>query len=142
MRPARCTTSYQVADIAVMLLASVAGRALVAAVLGLLLAKYRDIFFAMLSLAFSMILFGLLVKSSELGSTDGFGLPRERHWPACALARGLGCATPSSPSAVVAAFVAAWGMHRYLELPPGPAGRRDPRQRAARGVHGRLGAAT
>ena len=48
--------------------------ALVAVMLGLLLAKYRDIFFAMLSLAFSMILYGLLVKTSELGSTDGFGL--------------------------------------------------------------------
>jgi branched-chain amino acid transport system permease protein len=28
----------------------------------------------MLSLAFSMILYGLLVKTSQLGSTDGFGL--------------------------------------------------------------------
>src|SRR5690349_24975417 len=52
---------YQVTDVAVMLLASLFVAAAVAAVLGLLLAKYRDIFFAMLSLAFSMILFGLLV---------------------------------------------------------------------------------
>lgn len=47
---------------------------LVAAVLGLLLARYRTIFFAMLSLAFSMILYGLLVKTPELGSTDGFNV--------------------------------------------------------------------
>ena len=46
--------------------------AAVAAVLGLLLARYRTIFFAMLSLAFSMILYGLLVKTPALGSTDGF----------------------------------------------------------------------
>ncbi|MHC8495002.1 branched-chain amino acid ABC transporter permease [Thalassospira sp. SM2505] len=46
----------------------------VAMVLGLLLTRYRDIFFAMLSLAFSMILFGILVKSPELGSTDGFNV--------------------------------------------------------------------
>ncbi len=45
-----------------------------AAVLGLLLARYRSIFFAMLSLAFSMILYGLLVKTSALGSTDGFNV--------------------------------------------------------------------
>lgn len=46
----------------------------VAMVLGLLLTRYRDIFFAMLSLAFSMILFGILVKSPGLGSTDGFNV--------------------------------------------------------------------
>ncbi|HEU4923258.1 MAG TPA: branched-chain amino acid ABC transporter permease, partial [Burkholderiales bacterium] len=61
-----------IGDAAVMLLAGTACAALVAAVLGLLLARYREIFFAMLSLAFSMILYGLLVKSSTLGSTDGF----------------------------------------------------------------------
>ena len=44
-----------------------AAAVLVAAVLGLLLARYRSIFFAMLSLAFSMILYGLLVKTSALG---------------------------------------------------------------------------
>jgi branched-chain amino acid transport system permease protein len=46
-----------------------------AIILGFLLANYRGIFFAMLSLAFSMILFGLLVKTSALGSTDGFNVP-------------------------------------------------------------------
>lgn len=49
---------------------------LVAALTGILLARYRDIFFAMLSLAFSMILYGLLVKSEALGSTDGIPLKR------------------------------------------------------------------
>src|SRR5271157_534540 len=43
-----------------------------ATLLGFLLRRYRDIFFAMLSLAFSMILYGTLVKSETLGSTDGF----------------------------------------------------------------------
>ena len=37
-----------------------------AAVIGLLLCRYRDIFFAMFSMAFSMILYGVLVKSSAL----------------------------------------------------------------------------
>ena len=39
---------------------------------GILLARYREIFFAMLSLAMSMILYGMLVKTETLGSTDGF----------------------------------------------------------------------
>ena len=45
---------------------------LIAALVGVLLARYREIFFAMLSLALSMILYGVLVKSESLGSTDGF----------------------------------------------------------------------
>ena len=56
-------------------LAGLAG-GLVAALTGVLLARYREIFFAMLSLAFSMILYGVLVKSEALGSTDGIPLKR------------------------------------------------------------------
>lgn len=41
---------------------------------GFLLARYREIFFAMLSLAVSMILYGTLVKTASLGSTDGFNV--------------------------------------------------------------------
>jgi ABC-type branched-subunit amino acid transport system permease subunit len=48
--------------------------ALVSFVVGFLLARYREIFFAMLSLALSMILYGVLVKTESLGSTDGFGV--------------------------------------------------------------------
>jgi ABC-type branched-subunit amino acid transport system permease subunit len=64
----------KIPDMALMVAAGAAATAVVAAILGLLLARYRDIFFAMLSLAFSMILYGLLVKSSALGSTDGFNI--------------------------------------------------------------------
>ena len=52
-----------------------AGAGLVAALVGFLLARYREIFFAMLSLALSMILYGALVKTESLGSTDGFNVP-------------------------------------------------------------------
>src|SRR6476661_10961041 len=45
---------------------------ILAYLVGFLLARYRDIFFAMLSLAMSMILYGVLVKTETLGSTDGF----------------------------------------------------------------------
>jgi branched-chain amino acid transport system permease protein len=56
------------------LLILVAGLAsgIVSYLVGLLLARYREIFFAMLSLAMSMILYGVLVKTETLGSTDGF----------------------------------------------------------------------
>jgi branched-chain amino acid transport system permease protein len=47
---------------------------LVAFLVGFLLARYREIFFAMLSLAMSMILYGVLVKTEALGSTDGFNV--------------------------------------------------------------------
>lgn len=44
---------------------------LVAFILGFLLSRYRGIFFANLILAFSMLLYGLIAKNEELGSTDG-----------------------------------------------------------------------
>ena len=47
----------------------------IGALLGGIITRYRQIFFAMLSLALSMILYGILVRSSVLGSTDGFNLP-------------------------------------------------------------------
>lgn len=50
------------------------GAGLVAGLVGFLLARYREIFFAMLSLALSMILYGVLVKTESLGSTDGFSV--------------------------------------------------------------------
>jgi branched-chain amino acid transport system permease protein len=78
---------FHIADAAVMLLAGALAAGLTAALLGLLLARYREIFFAMLSLAFSMILYGLLVKSAALGSTDGFNL-HARTFLGIALAAG------------------------------------------------------
>ncbi len=48
------------------------GAGLIAGLVGALIARYREIFFAMLSLALSMILYGVLVKTESLGSTDGF----------------------------------------------------------------------
>ncbi|GAB7533892.1 branched-chain amino acid ABC transporter permease [Burkholderia sp. 3C] len=62
-------------DAFVLLLIGVVCAVVVALVCGLLLSRYRDIFFAMLTLSLSMILYGVLVKSSLLGSTDGFNVP-------------------------------------------------------------------
>lgn len=64
-----------IVDVAILLPAAVIAALLASLVLGLLLSRYREIFFAMLSLAVSMILYGLLVKAASLGSTDGFNIP-------------------------------------------------------------------
>ena len=61
-------------DIFLLVLLAVLVAAATAFLLGFLLRLYRDIFYAMLNLAFSMILYGLLVKSETLGSTDGFNI--------------------------------------------------------------------
>jgi branched-chain amino acid transport system permease protein len=61
-----------ISDAVALVLAATGVAGLFAFVLGFLLSRYRDIFFAMLCLAFSMILYGVLVKSEPLGSTDGF----------------------------------------------------------------------
>ncbi len=47
---------------------------LLAFIIGFLMRRYRGIFFALLNMAFSMILYGAVVKSEALGSTDGFGV--------------------------------------------------------------------
>ena len=41
-----------------------------------LLARYRGIFFSMLTLALSMVGYGLLVKTESLGGSDGFNMGR------------------------------------------------------------------
>ncbi len=82
-----------------------------AAVVGLLLARYRTIFFAMLSLAFSMILYGLLVKSAALGSTDGFNL-FARTLGGISLGEGKGYAVFALTAAI--AFGACALLDRYL----------------------------
>jgi ABC-type branched-subunit amino acid transport system permease subunit len=64
-----------VTDVLILLPASILVALAAGVVLGLLLSRYREIFFAMLSLAVSMILYGLLVKAAWLGSTDGFNVP-------------------------------------------------------------------
>jgi branched-chain amino acid transport system permease protein len=96
----------------------------VAAVTGLLLgffmARYRDIFFAMLSLALSMILYGILVRSSALGSTDGFNLPSPTYLglavEGVAGRRVLYCLT------VLVTFLAAMALHRFMRSPTGVIG--------------------
>jgi ABC-type branched-subunit amino acid transport system permease subunit len=99
-------------DAAAMMFAGTVCAAIVASVLGLLLARYRNIFFAMLSLAFSMVLYGLLVKSTALGSTDGFSLHADA-FAGFALGPGSGRRVFLAAT-VVACVAAAWLLNRLL----------------------------
>ncbi len=96
---------------ALLALASVAG-VLLALVCGFLLTRYREIFFAMLTMALSMILYGVLVKSSALGSTDGFNVapPSFFGWVPEGDARKQALYVLT----VVIAAATAIGFHRYL----------------------------
>ncbi|HEX9648769.1 MAG TPA: branched-chain amino acid ABC transporter permease [Alphaproteobacteria bacterium] len=111
-------TFLGVTDFAALLVIGVAAAVAVAFVLGFLLSRYRGIFFAMLSLALSMILFGLLVNSAALGSTDGFGVSPPTYFGTVPAGDsrlsfqlyGLVC---------LLAYGAAWAAHRYLNSPMG-----------------------
>jgi branched-chain amino acid transport system permease protein len=106
-----------VSDIFLMMAAGCAASALLGFILGFLLARYRGIFFGLLSLALSMILYGLLVKNEALGSTDGFnilpstllGWRPSQEWLRYAVAL----------SAAGVALAAAYLVHRYLKTPLG-----------------------
>jgi ABC-type branched-subunit amino acid transport system permease subunit len=50
--------------------------ALLAAPFAWLIARYRGIFFAMLTLALSMVLYGLLIKTTAFGGSDGLNIGR------------------------------------------------------------------
>jgi branched-chain amino acid transport system permease protein len=108
---------FGASDVLTLMLAGMAASGLVGFVLGFLLARYRSIFFGLLSLAVSMILYGLLVKTEALGSSDGFHvLPSTLFGlrPADAWVRYTVLAV-----AVVVAFIAALLVHRYLGTPLG-----------------------
>lgn len=61
-------------DIIMLSIAAVLVTGLLGMLLGPLLATYRGIFFAMLSLSLSMILYGALSKMSVIGGTDGLNV--------------------------------------------------------------------
>ena len=63
-------------DVFVLVLAGGLAAALIAAPFAPLLSRYRAIFFAMLTLALSMVLYGILVKTAALGGSDGFNVAR------------------------------------------------------------------
>jgi branched-chain amino acid transport system permease protein len=89
-----------------------------AALVGLVMARYREVFFAMLNLAFSMMLYGALLKLYWLtGGTDGLG---------AGIPRFLGY-VPSREHlrdvlyyvSLVAAGIAIYAVYRFLASPLG-----------------------
>ncbi|MEO6986795.1 MAG: branched-chain amino acid ABC transporter permease [Paralcaligenes sp.] len=109
-----------ITDIFVLLaLAALAGL-ICGGVLGLLMSRYREIFFAMFSLALAMILYGLLSRSQALGSTDGFNVA-----PPTLL--GFALTNQQANLAVylitcATGAVIAYAVHRYFRSPLGYAG--------------------
>jgi ABC-type branched-subunit amino acid transport system permease subunit len=112
--------SFGIRDVAlVFVLVTLAATAL-SSLLGLLLCRYRAIFFAMLTMAFSMILFGILVKSETLGSTDGFIIGPATLFGWQPEIETLG--TWVFALAVLITMVAVLLMHLYFHSPMGYAG--------------------
>jgi ABC-type branched-subunit amino acid transport system permease subunit len=106
-----------ISDIFLLLICGLVASVSIAFAAGFLLRRYREIFYAMLSLALSMILFGLLSKLEVLGSTDGFNIPSATY---------LGWA-PEGTTAKHALYIAtciptiicAFLLNRYLRSPMG-----------------------
>lgn len=65
-----------ITDAVVLVLGGGLAAALLAAPFAPLLSRYRGIFFAMLTLAISMVVYGILVKSEAMGGSDGFNVSR------------------------------------------------------------------
>ena len=109
---------YAVSDVVLLMAAGGAAALLLSAILGFLLANYRGIFFGLLSMALSMILYGLLVKSQSLGSSDGFNMLAPTLF-------GYKPATQGATRFLLLAVACGWGIvltllvHRYLKTPLG-----------------------
>jgi ABC-type branched-subunit amino acid transport system permease subunit len=109
-----------VTDALVLIFLGGAVSAAVGVAVGLVLARYREIFFAMLSLALSMILYGILVRSSALGSTDGFNVPTPTLL-GIAVGGDAGRRTLYAV-AVIVTIAAALALHRFVRSPAGVMG--------------------
>ncbi len=124
-----CISAYTVAflakaapglDALVLILAGVAASFVAAVVIGLFVVRYRGIFFGMLNLALSMVLFALLGKLYTLtGGSDGMRIVR----PAMA---GIAMERESFERALlvltlVLSLVLAWWVQRYFRSGSGQA---------------------
>jgi len=97
---------------------AVAVAVLLGAVVGLLVARYRDIFFAMLTLAFSMVLYGVLIKAYTVtGGSDGIRIPTPSV---------LGISRAGDEARLLVYYLAlvctagsAWLVTRYAQAPAG-----------------------
>ncbi|MFJ9448810.1 branched-chain amino acid ABC transporter permease [Herbaspirillum sp. NPDC101397] len=117
-----CAAGYAVAftarampelDSAVLILLGTVFGAVMGMVIGLFVVRYRAIFFGMLNLALSMVLFSILGKFYSLtGGTDGIRLARPTFFGVRMERDGF--ETTLLIVAVVLAVVLAWGVQRYM----------------------------
>ncbi|MFJ9531773.1 branched-chain amino acid ABC transporter permease [Herbaspirillum sp. NPDC101396] len=117
-----CAAGYAVAftarampelDSAVLILLGTVFGAVMGMVIGLFVVRYRAIFFGMLNLALSMVLFSILGKFYSLtGGTDGIRLARPTFFGVSMERDGF--ETTLLIVAVVLAVVLAWGVQRYM----------------------------
>lgn len=108
------------ADLVVLLLAGMVCSGTMGAVIGLFVVRYRYIFFGMLNLAFSMVLYALLEKMFHItGGSDGMAVGRPTYL-------GLELARTSFETVLFytslgLAGAACWFVHRFLCSPLGEA---------------------
>lgn len=109
-----------VTDFALLLIGATVVSAVCGVVFGLFLARYRAIFFAMLNLAVSMVIFALASKMYGLtGGTDGLQVPVPTIF-------GMGISKPGFDrvlfyTTLVLVAVLGYLVHRYLKSPLGHA---------------------
>lgn len=113
-------TRLGIQDITLLLVLSVLVSALFGFVFGLFLVRYRAIFFAMLNLAISMVIYALISKLYSItGGTDGIGMPVPTVF-----GMELGKATSDMLLyylALALVLVIGFLIHRYLQSPLGHA---------------------
>lgn len=100
-------------EIIILVISGTLTAGILAYILGLLLRQYRAIFFALLNLAFSMILYGVLAKLESLGSTDGIGIEQTTFLGFTA--EGESYQITLFIFASLFAYIAAVGAHWYLK---------------------------
>ncbi|MDV7341228.1 branched-chain amino acid ABC transporter permease [Terasakiella sp. A23] len=111
---------FETDNVVILLLVAIVAGVVISSLVGLLLCRYRDIFFAMFSMAFSMILYGVLVKSADLGSSDGFNVtaPALFGWAPQVTGGGI---LPYW-TAIILVCLAGYIIWKYLQSPMGMAG--------------------
>jgi len=114
-------TQLGITDVIILLAITIISAIMISLLLGLLLCRYREIFFAMLTMAFSMILYGILVKSEVLGSTDGFNIEPASLMGWHPAIESLG--TWVYMFTVVLTFLILQCIHRYFKSPLGFTGK-------------------
>ena len=103
---------WGITDAFLLLFAGAAACVILSVILGFLLVRYREIFYANFSLALSMILYGLLVKAEILGSTDGFNVPHSTFFGFAPEGETLEISI--FILTIVVVYLVAVALHRYL----------------------------